>query len=164
MKHPLPPPRPPRPDLLRRPRGPFGWLDASLLNDHALRRLGPDAVAVLTFLALAADGRGASFYRRDRMAHELDMPRHVLDQALSKLVDLGFIAFRPWRFGHPDGVWQILPTATTTHPETRQPRSASSPHPSTLHAPQHAPNRPPRAHSEPTHVAQILRDLGFPGR
>lgn len=63
-----PPPVPPRPELLRRPEGAFGWLDATLLHDGWLAEVGPHAAAAMLLLALAADRRGASFFGRSRMA------------------------------------------------------------------------------------------------
>ncbi len=104
-----PPPKPPRPDAIRQPHDGFGWLDARLLRDRWLPDLGTDAIAVLTFLALAADRDGVSFYARDRIAIEvgLDIPR--LDRALDLLLDEQLVACRPWRKGRRDGVWQILP-------------------------------------------------------
>lgn len=95
---------------MRRPGGaPFGWLEARLLNDGWLARLGTEASAVLLFLALAADRHGASFYGRDKTALLLGLDRAALDRALARLLDLGLVAHRPWSDGHPDGVWQILP-------------------------------------------------------
>lgn len=105
-----PRPAPPRPDLVRRPGGlPFGWLEARLLNDGWLSRLGPDSTAVLVLLALAADRHGASFYGRDRMGVQLGLDRSAVDRALARLLELGLVAHRPWGHGHPDGVWQLLP-------------------------------------------------------
>jgi hypothetical protein len=103
------PPIPPHPDLLRTPPRSFGWLDARLLRDEWLGSLGVEAVAVLTLLALAADAHGASFYRRETMALALSTPRRELDRSLERLVELGLVAHRPWRPGHIDGVWQLLP-------------------------------------------------------
>ncbi|MFQ5464284.1 MAG: hypothetical protein ACE5E5_16885, partial [Phycisphaerae bacterium] len=100
---------PPRPDLIRQPAGCFGWLEDRLLHDGWLARLGPEGTSVLVLLALAADRRGASFYGRERMADRLSMSRQEVDQALSRLLDLHLIAHRPWRQGHPDGIWQLLP-------------------------------------------------------
>lgn len=99
---------PPHPDLVRTPTRSFGWLDARLMHEEWLGMLGVEAVAVLTLLAIAADGRGASFYRRETMALGLSMPRHELDRSLGRLVELGLVAHRPWMPGHIDGVWQIL--------------------------------------------------------
>lgn len=101
-------PVPPRPDWLRRPRAAFGWLDAELLHDGWLAEVGPHAVAVMVLLALAADRRGASFYRRERMAVVLGMSRHDVDDALQRLLDAGLVDQRPWRVGCCDGVWQLL--------------------------------------------------------
>ena len=103
---------PPRPDLIRRPAGRFGWLEDRLLSEDWLSRLGPEGTSVLVLLALAADRHGASFYGRERMADRLCMSRQEVDEALSRLLELGLIAHRPWRQGHPDGIWQLLPLPT----------------------------------------------------
>lgn len=102
-------PTPPHPDLVRRPQAPFGWLEAHLLHDRWLARLGPDATAVLLLLALAADRRGASFFSRARMADALGLDLDRVDRALDHLLELQIVDLRPWRPGIRDGVWQILP-------------------------------------------------------
>lgn len=103
------PPGPPRPDLERRPRGAFGWLEAELLHQGWLTEVGPHATAVLVLLAIAADRRGASFFSRDRMAVALGLTRFEVDQGLQRLLDAGLVDHRPWRVGGRDGVWQLLP-------------------------------------------------------
>ena len=103
------PPVPPRPELERRPRGAFGWLEAELLHDGWLAEVGPHATALLVLLALAANRRGASHFSRDRMAVVLGMSRHEVDGALLRLLDGGLVDHRPWRAGAVDGVWQLLP-------------------------------------------------------
>ena len=119
-------PVPPRPDLQRRPRGGFGWLDAELLHDGWLAEVGPHAVAVVVLFALAADRRGASFFGRDRMAVVLGMSRHEVDVALQRLVDSGLVDHRPWRAGVSDGVWQLLPPPARRQPDrARQTLSAA---------------------------------------
>ena len=100
---------PPKPDLIRRPAGRFGWLDDRLLREDWLSRLGPEGTSVLVLLALAADRHGASFYGRERMAQRLGMRRNDVDQALRRLLELRLVAHRPWRHGHTDGIWQLLP-------------------------------------------------------
>lgn len=127
-----PRPEPPRPNLIRKPRPPFGWLEARLLHEGWLARLGPKATALLIFLALAADGHGASFYGRDKMADLLGMDRDDVDRALDRLGELGLVAHRPWNSGHPDGVWQLLPV----------------------------PPMKPRGPSEPTQIGALLRVIG----
>ena len=104
-----PRPAPPKPNVVRKPAAGFGWLDARLLRERWLLDLGPDAIAILAFLALAADRDGVSYDARDRIAVEvgIDVPR--LDRGLQALLDAELIAHRPWRKGRRDGVWQILP-------------------------------------------------------
>ncbi len=102
-------PAPPRPGLRRRPPPSFGWLDARLLHEQWLGRLGAEAIAVLTLLAIAADEFGASFYSRHRMAWAIGLDLRELDRCLQRLLELELVAHRPWSAGHPDGVWQLLP-------------------------------------------------------
>ena len=130
-----PRPRPPHPDLIRRPNQPFGWLESALLTQGWLQRLEPDATAVLLLLALAADRHGASFYSRNRMAQGLGMTRDRVDAALEKLTAHARIAHRPWSPGHTDGVWQLLPLPPGTKRE------------------------PPGG---PLSLAEILQTLGYP--
>ena len=126
-------PRPPHPELVRRPQAPFGWLEAHLLHDRWLARLQPDATAVLLLLALAADRHGASFFSRPRMADALGIDVDRVDHALDRLLELRFVDLRPWRPGIRDGIWQILPVE----------RNRTTPARKTLH------------------VAELLRSLGF---
>jgi hypothetical protein len=105
---------------VRCPTGPFGWLDARLLKEQWLKRLGADATAVLALLALAADRHGSSFYTRSRMALELDLSGNAVDTALERLLRIGLVDYRPWRLGSQDGVWQLLPLALAA-PRTQSP-------------------------------------------
>lgn len=135
-----PRPRPPRPDLVRRPSDAFGWLDAHLLHGGWLARLGPDAAAVLVLLALAADRHGASFYGRQRMAVALGMTCSAVDAALARLRSLDLVAHRPWQPGQLDGVWQLLPVPGRDRPD---------------------PRRADDAVNTPVHIAAILAQLGI---
>ena len=105
---------PPRPDLVRRPTGRFGWLKDRLLHDDWLARLGPEGTSVLVLLALAADRHGASFFGRERMASKLGISRQDVDQALKGMLELRLVAHRPWRQANPDGIWRLLPLPQST--------------------------------------------------
>ena len=127
-------PAAPRPDQVRRPEGSFGWLDARLLHEHWLADLGPDAIAVLVFLVLAADRRGVSYYARDRMTVALYLDLRRVDEALERLLAAGLVAHRPWRRSRRDGVCEVLPL----------------------------PGKPvPRAAAGQSADGDVLRDLGF---
>lgn len=89
-----------------------------MLLEGWLKEMGSDACAVLILLAIAADKHGASFYGRTRMASMLGMDLCRIQEALSCLKDFGLVAMRPWRYGHEEGVWQLLPV-----PERKQIRS-----------------------------------------
>ena len=104
-----PPPLPPHPELLREPDGGFGWIDMRMLHEGWLKEIGSEACAVLILLAIAADKHGASFYGRTRMVSALGMDLCRIKEALSCLSDFGLVAMRPWRPGHEEGVWQLLP-------------------------------------------------------
>jgi len=132
---PRPRPRPPHPELVRRPTGAFGWLDARLLHEGWLSRLGPKATAVLVLLALAADRHGASFYGRERIGQAVGLTSTEVDRALDRLLELRLVAHRPWRAGLPDGVWQLLPV-----PRSREGRDHGG---------------------EPVSVARVLAQLGL---
>lgn len=118
-------PTPPRPEFVRAPKGPFGWLDAHLLHEHWLARLGTDATAVLLLLALAADRRGASFFSRARMATALDLDGPRVDAALERLLRWKLVALRPWRSGRRDGVWQLLPVESQRAPRSNRTMNAA---------------------------------------
>ena len=99
----------PRPDRVRTlDHVAFGWIDARIHHDGWLRMLTPAAVAVYTFLCLAADRRGVSFYRRDRLARELGLDDTDVSVALARLRDLDLADYAPFRPGAADGFWQVL--------------------------------------------------------
>jgi hypothetical protein len=105
----------------------------------------------MAFLALAADGRGASYYSRARIASTLGIADSRLDQALDRLLQLGLIDFRPWRPGHRDGVWQVLPVpADSSESSDRVAEAATEERHGT------------RANSQPETLADIVTRLRLP--
>jgi hypothetical protein len=99
----------PRPDRVRTlDHVTFGWLDARLQHDGWLRVMTPQALSVYTFLCLAADRRGVSFYRRDRIARELGLDDGELSATLVRLCELDLVAYRPFHPGAADGFHQVL--------------------------------------------------------
>lgn len=86
----------------------FGWIDCELHQGGWLRALSAQAVAAYAFLCLAADRRGVSFYRRDRIGRELGLDDGEVHLALARLEQLDLVAYRPFRPGAPDGFRQVL--------------------------------------------------------
>ena len=87
----------------------FAWIDHRLRSEGFLPRLRPEDLGLYLFLALAADQRGLSCWRLDRVQKSLPFfDHHTLWEARSRLVDLGLIAYRPWHHGDPDGCYQLL--------------------------------------------------------
>ena len=69
-------------------------------------------ISVYAFLCLAADRRGVSFYRRDRIARELGLDDSELSAALARLRELDLVAYQPFRRGAADGFHQVLSLPT----------------------------------------------------
>ena len=102
-------PDPPYPELARKPPRSFGWIDDRLRREDWLSRMGPHATSVYVLLVMAADRTGSSYYGRELMARSTGLTRHEIDSALERLLSLALVAHKPWRPGHVDGVWQLLP-------------------------------------------------------
>lgn len=99
----------PRPHRVRRiGNAGFAWLDARLKHEGWLEVLSPDALAVYTFLCLAANREGVSWYRKDRIARTLGIPEDQLHLALRRLYELDLVAYRPFARHASDGFHQIL--------------------------------------------------------
>lgn len=87
----------------------FAWIDHRLRSEGFLPRLRPEDLGLYLFLVLAADQRGLSCWRLDRIEKALSsFDRQTLWEARSRLAELDLIAYRPWRSGEPDGCYQVL--------------------------------------------------------
>ena len=99
----------PRPQRLRTLSNiPFGWLDARLHSRHWIDLLSPEALAVYTFLCLAADRQGVSYYRRDRIGVTLGLHEDALRRAFDRLYQLDLVAYQPFHQHASDGFHQVL--------------------------------------------------------
>jgi len=99
----------PRPQRVRRiGRHGFGWLDARLHLSGWLELLTPEALSVYTFLCLAANREGVSWYRKDRLAQILGLSAAVLHQSLERLMRLELVAYQPFHRHASDGFYQVL--------------------------------------------------------
>jgi hypothetical protein len=98
----------------------FAWIDHRLRSEGFLPRLRPEDLGLYLFLTLAADQRGLSCWRLDRVEKSLPcFDRHSLWNARSRLVDLDLIAYRPWNSADPDGCYQVL--SVRSAPSTASP-------------------------------------------
>ena len=87
----------------------FAWIDHRLRSEGILPQLRPEDLGLYLFLVMAADQRGLSCWRLDRVEKALPcFDRHMLWDARSRLVELDLIAYRPWHSGDPDGCYQVL--------------------------------------------------------
>lgn len=99
----------PDPARVRRIEGSFAWLDHRILRDGHLEQMALVDLAVYVFLVLAADSRGLSFYSKASIAKKLLIDWDDFEGAKARLLERGLIAFRPFREGDVDGVYQVLP-------------------------------------------------------
>jgi hypothetical protein len=97
-----------RADRLRRPPRSYAWLDHRLRSGGFLARLDADALALYCFLALAADARGLSCWRLDRIERQLPLDLCALHRARGELLRKDLVAFQSWSPGSTDGVYQLL--------------------------------------------------------
>ena len=99
----------PRPDRVRSLRGAcFGWIAAEIHRQGWLRLLDCETLAAYTFLCLAANRDGVSYYRRERIGRELGLDDAQIHRALRRLEELDLVAYRPFRPGAADGFRQVL--------------------------------------------------------
>jgi hypothetical protein len=78
---------------VRRIPAQFSWLDHRLVRDRHIERCDAWACALYLFLVTVADAHGLSYYADASIAKRLSMPPARLDQARTKLVRLGLIAY-----------------------------------------------------------------------
>lgn len=90
----------------------FAWIDHRLRSAGFLPRLLPEDLALYLFLVLAADLRGLSCWRLDRIEKALaGFDLRELAEARARLAELDLIAYRPWSSGERDGSYQVLSVA-----------------------------------------------------
>jgi len=96
------------PERLRRVPRSFAWIDHRLRAGGFLEKLTPEEIALYLFLALAADSKGLSCWRLDRMERGLPFDVAALKRARDALLARDLIAFRPWGKRGIDGSYQVL--------------------------------------------------------
>jgi hypothetical protein len=73
-----------------------------------LARLSGEEIALYLFLALAADARGLSCWRLDRIERELPFDAAALRRAREGLIRADLLVFRSWSVQGLDGCYQLL--------------------------------------------------------
>lgn len=97
------------PQRIRKVPDSFAWIDHRLRSEGFLEQLRPEDIGLYLFLALAADRKGLSCWRLDRIQRAMPcFDRHALWDARRRLVELDLLAYRPWRRDEPDGCYQLL--------------------------------------------------------
>jgi hypothetical protein len=97
-----------RPERLRRPPKSFAWLDHRLRSGGFLAGLNSAEISLYCFLALAADARGLSCWRLDRIEREVPFDAGALRAARDRLIRADLLAFVAWSPRCPDGYYQLL--------------------------------------------------------
>lgn len=99
----------PQPSRVRRiGNGSFAWIDHRLLRRGHLARMTHHDQSLYLFLVLAADRNGVSFYRKEKVCDLLDLDFGQFEIARDRLVEMGLVAFEPYRVGTPNGFHQVL--------------------------------------------------------
>jgi hypothetical protein len=87
----------------------FGWIDAAFLEKDWMMTLPPEAVAIYTFLCLAGNRQGVSWYRNETIRRFLSLNYAQFHRAQDRLLRLELAVFQPFFAGSPDGYHQVLP-------------------------------------------------------
>jgi hypothetical protein len=96
------------PERLRKIPRSFAWIDHRLRSGGCLASMTAEEAALYLFLALAADSKGLSCWRLDRMERELPFDVAALKRAREGLLAKDLVAFRPWGKRGVDGSYQVL--------------------------------------------------------
>ena len=99
----------PQPQRVRRIENSFAWIDHRLLRNDFLQVMTHQDQALYLFLVLAADRHGVSFYRKEKIAEAVTLDWGQFEEARTRLIDFGLIAFEPYSALTPNGVYQVLP-------------------------------------------------------
>jgi len=101
----------PCPDLVRSIPRHFAWIDRGLRDPRFLGRMSFKEQALYSFLVLAADKNGISFYRSEKIAVCFDYQIHPMEirKCRDDLIERKLIAFSPFPGSYDEGFHQVLP-------------------------------------------------------
>lgn len=99
----------PQPKSIRRIQQSFAWIDHRLVRDGYLQVMTHEDLALYVFLILAADGKGVSFYRKEKICDLAALSFGQFEIAKDRLISMKLIAFEPYSVMTPNGFYQVLP-------------------------------------------------------
>jgi hypothetical protein len=82
-----------RPDRIRTIEKPFAWIPFRLLKDGLFAELSDNAKLLYTFLCLAADRQGLSYYGDPKIQTHFDLNQIEIDQARKELIQKDLLAY-----------------------------------------------------------------------
>ncbi len=106
------PPSPLRPNRIRTVEKPFAWIPCRLLTNGLFAQLSDQAKLLYTFLCLAANRQGMSYYGDNRIQSHFQLNPEDLDNARNELMKSDLIAY--------DGRHYQVLSLPRTKPETTQ--------------------------------------------
>lgn len=123
------PSSPLRPDRIRTVEKPFAWIPCRFLINGLFENLSDPAKLLYTFLCLAADRQGLSYYGNPRIQSYFQLPSDAIHDARAELIHKDLIAYdgrlyqvlslpvphlEPNRSGEPERFSDILTRLATT--------------------------------------------------
>lgn len=114
------------PRRVRRPRGPYGWVELKVVTGGFLERLASNEALTYLFLCTVGNALGLSFWSTNRIGRILHLQTATVTDALEALVTAGLIAWN-------GRVVQVLPlpsegvqSGTDRHPLEQRKRPIAS--------------------------------------
>ena len=106
------PPLPLRPNRIRTVERPFAWIPCRLLINGLFADMSDQAKLLYTFLCLAADRKGLSYYGDKRIQSNFQLKPDSIDDARNELIHKDLIAY--------DGSHYQVLSLPSTKPEPTQ--------------------------------------------
>jgi hypothetical protein len=99
----------PQPQKIRNIKGSFAWIDHRLMRNGFIEVMTHQDLALYTFLILAADRNGVSFYRKEKICEAVSLDFSQFEIARDRLINMKLVAFEGYSVLSPNGYYQVLP-------------------------------------------------------